>query len=216
MTGRVSILAIDPSLTRTGIAIADAPSQMLADRLFLLPGERRLLAAISGGEKADGGLRHLWLEAASLLPLGQPWIAVVERPPPFRSGIGNAPLAAEREALRWVDDLSRERSRALRQRHRKLEPLRPRPGEWRSPLGLATSAPRGWSEKKQDRADYIKEQAVRLAGIEADERAAAGAPITIDTDSAEAVCLAIWVIRSVGITGTWFRPKKPIALRAVA
>lgn len=214
---RYTVLAVDPSLTRTGIAVYDAPGQVLDGRVVLVPGQRRLLAALSGGERADGGLRWLWLEAAGHLPLDQPVISAVERPPPVKRGIGMAPTAAEREALRWIDDLARERARVLGVRYRKATPLRPQPQQWRAPIGLATHAPAGLSERKQDRSDWLKAQAVLLATLEVTRCAVPGAPITIDTDSAEAICLGSWAITSVGTLGTWFRAgAKPQPLRAAA
>jgi hypothetical protein len=215
VSGTVQIVAVDPSLARTGIAVLECPAVEQADRLVLAGGSRRIVALLSGGERADGGLSWLFVEATTYLTLGIPWIGVVERPPPTNKGQGRAPTVAERDALRWLDQLARERARALGRRFLTPTILRPRPGEWRAPLGLATRAPRGSSAVKRERADWLKAQAMRLAETELRERGADAA--ALNTDSAEALCLGLWAIRCVGVSGTWCRAgAKPVALRATA
>lgn len=211
----VTIIAIDPALRRTGIAVLECPAHETDGTLRLTAGQRRIVALLSGGERANGGLSWLFAEAAGHLMLGVPWLATVERPPPANMGQGRAPTVAERDALRWLDQLARERAAALGRRFQRPTILRPRPQEWRAPMGLATAAPAGFSARKQDRSDYLKAQSVRLAELEMRERGLD--PAALDTDSAEALCLGLWTIRNVGTTGAWFRRGgKPTPLRAVA
>lgn len=215
MSGTVAIIAVDPALRRTGIAILEAQSREVDGRLCLDPSTRRIVALLSGGARADGALSWLFSEAAGFVTLGIPWLAAVERPPPANRGQGRAPTVAEHDAIRWLDGLARERAAALGRRYVRPTILRPRPQEWRGPQGLATSAPLGVGRTKDERSAWLKAQSVRLAELELRERRLD--LFELDSDSAEALCIALWAVRQVGPAGQWIRPMAaPVTLRAVA
>ncbi len=212
-----TIIAIDPSLTRTGWAVLAAPIDPTADRLRLIGGSRRVLAYGSGAARAEGSLRHVWLDLASHVPIDRPWVACVEMFPPMRRGEGSAPIVARAEAITWVESFARERAKALRQAYRRPLILAPTPDRWRAPLGLATKAPHLARRPKAERSAFLKAQAVRLAELELRDRYT-GPATALDHDAAEAVCLGCWALREPGSLGAYVRRKgaAPEPLRLVA
>lgn len=200
MTTLATIIAIDPSLTRTGWAVLEAPQDTTGDRLRLVGGDRRILAYGSGAARREGSLRHVWLELASHVPIDRPWVACVEMYPPPRRGEGSAPIVARAEAVAWVESFARERAKALGQAYRRPLILAPKPGTWRPPLGLATHAPHLATRSKTERSAWVKAQAVALAKLELRDRYV-GPDVELDHDAAEAVCLGTWVARCVGGVG---------------
>lgn len=183
MTER-AVIALDPALRRTGACV------------YRIAEDGRLTLALAKSDtyrQRDryGDLRVL-LGAA--VCTGR-WFAVLEKPTPRGGGL--PPTAAFHDWQAWLQDLARKGAAVTGERYRKPMILKPTASQWRSPLGLATRAPRGFSGHDERRA-YLKGQAVRYARILTGGE--------YDEDTAEAVCMALWALRLVQAGG--MAPKK--------
>ena len=166
------IIAIDPSQRSSGVAFALIGPDPLIET-YRLPEPIGVKAAAEAAAILD---RHTE---------GREWFATVERAPPPRRGTRSAPLSATRAWLAALMDLAVRSREAVPagERGRATHPtlLRPRPSDWRAPLGIAC-APR----------ERAKEQAIRYAtrflglGLRDESE-----------DEHEAACIAEWARRTL-------------------
>lgn len=128
------------------------------------------------------------------------WLAAIERPPPPKRGPREAPSHAERYWRDVVDLVARRRCVRAASRYSKPLVLRPRPDEWRGPLGIRT---RGLGGDAHQRRESLKQAAIArlklVHGIEVE------AP-----DAAEALQVAEWAARACKLTRIPMRGSKPV------
>lgn len=179
MTER-AVIAIDPSLRRTGACV------------YRIAEDGRLTLALAKSDTYKQRDRYANLRDELDSALGSAmWFAVLEKPTPRGGGL--PPTAAFHDWQAWLQDFARSAAVELGASYRKPMILTPTASQWRSPLGLATRAPRGFTGTHDERRAYLKQQAVRFAKLVAGK--------DFDTDTAEAVCMALWALRLVQAGG---------------
>jgi hypothetical protein len=176
MTARV-IVAIDPSAEASGLATLDPDTGRVEVRTMRAP--------LRDAARAEA---RAVLEAAVA---GRLWLAAVERPLRGRWAFASPPTAADAAWRALLDDVAAAwpgwTPEAIVAR-RTLPVLRPRPSDWRAPLGLPT--------RPRERA---KAAALAMARL-------AVPGLGDDDDAAEAVCLAAWAARQAQAGAAEWRP----------
>ena len=176
MTARV-IVAIDPSAEASGLATLDPDTGRVEVRTMRAP--------LRDADRAEA---RAVLEAAVA---GRLWLAAVERPLRARWSFASPPTAADAAWRALLADVAAAwpgwAPEAIVAR-RTLPVLRPRPSDWRRPLGLPT--------RPRERAKAAALAVARLAvpGLGDDD------------DAAEAVCLAAWAARQAQAGAAEWRP----------
>lgn len=181
-----AVIAIDPSMTSTGVAVwlNGGPG---------LPGHCSLAA--SSPYRQSTGFGALESAIRDLIEPDHSWIAVIERPPYAKHGVRAAPLEAEHRWVEWIERLARERAEAAGVRYRVPTIVRPDPSMWRAPIGLPT---RGIGATPLARRAHLKAKARLLVRNEADRtKNSVLLEASLDDDASEAALIGLWAMRCV-------------------
>lgn len=167
------LLSIDPSDSSTGIALWS-----MAPRVA--PIRARLVDITKAGFTQD-----LAIDILDRMIGSARWRAVIERPPPLKRGLGNAPTHAERFWLGVLDLLARRRCVRAGLKFRKPPIDRPNPGQWRGIIGIPI---KGVGSDRLARRAWLKAKAVEYL-------LRAHNIILKQDDMAEAVCIGDYQAR---------------------
>lgn len=193
-----AVIAIDPSLRRSGIALwlSDVDGAWRCAYSDARPYRRGV---------GFGAMVHEVVQAVAANGDGlDGWIGVIERPPPAKRGVRQAPTVADHMWIELLEHLARKRCEAAGEHFRHPMILRPEPSVWRAPLGLATRPPRGM-HGLAGRA-WLKEQAKRMCALEAKARdSAVLMEACQQDDQAEAALIGLWAIKCVVTPGVYLR-----------
>lgn len=161
----LTFVAIDPSLTRTGICVLQVEARWHMDRLQVCF-NRKILALLSDKfRERDGGFRALQTELALILSTQEWFVPVVEWPPPKRVGRKASSHEAASRWREWLFALADARWRDANPGLSRVPSvervlLDPYPQEWRGPIGIAC---KGIGATEDERARYIKRQSMDYA-----------------------------------------------------
>lgn len=162
------ILGIDPSMKASGVCAWDLERGPRSVEIVRL--------SRAGHTQADS------IAVLRSLVGAQSWVVALERPPPVKRGIRQAPSAAHQHWKDAIDLLAREQAAETGTRYRKPDVRHPLPQEWRAPLGLPTRGDR----------EYLKARAIeRVRHVLAPTYPVLARDVT--DDEAEAVCIASWL-----------------------
>lgn len=163
----LTFVAIDPSLTRTGICVLQVEARWHMDRLQVcFNRNRKILALLSDKfRERDGGFRALQTELALILSTQEWFVPVVEWPPPKRVGRKASSHEAASRWREWLFALADARWRDANPGLSRVPSvervlLDPYPQEWRGPIGIAC---KGIGATEDERARYIKRQSMDYA-----------------------------------------------------
>lgn len=185
------VIAVDPGRGASGVAIwqLDGPSFALTASGPL--NTSGLLSAFVENIARAGYTQELALNLIDNRIGDAEWAACVERPPPPKLGLRAAPSAAERFWLDVFDLVARRRHeraklRGETGRFRKPVIVRPRPQEWRGPLGLPI---KGIGRTKLEQREFLKAMAIKRIKLVHG--------VDLGPDAAEAANLAEYAARLV-------------------
>ena len=186
MTMTRAVIAIDPSMTSTGVAVwlNGGPG---------LPWHCAL--ATSSPYRKSTGFGALEAAIRDAIEPSDSWLAVIERPPYAKHGVRAAPVEAEHRWVEWIERLARERAQAFGVRYRVPTIVRPDPAMWRAPIGLPT---RGIGATPLARRIDLKDKACALVRHEAQRtNSAVLLEASLDDDASEAALIGLWAVRCV-------------------
>lgn len=162
------ILGIDPSQKASGVCAWDLDLGPTAVEVVRL--------SRAGHTQADS------IAVLRSLVGAQSWVAAIEKPPPVKRGLRQAPSAAHQHWRDAIDLLAREQAFEGGWRYRKPDVRHPLPQQWRAPLGLPT---RGDRERlKACAVEHVRRVLAPTYPVLARD---------VTDDEAEAVCIASWL-----------------------
>lgn len=195
-----AVIAIDPSMTNTGVSVwlvEKVPARVVEGLIVGGTAKPRCLLAVSSPYRKRDGFAALQQAIVAELDhaLVSEWIGVVERPPHARHGVRSAPLEAEHRWIEWLEALARSRAEAFGVRYLRPTIVRPDPTMWRAPIGLPT---KGLGATPLERRAWLKIKAKSRVVIEATQRQCAVLlEASVDDDASEAALIGLWAVRCV-------------------
>lgn len=185
-----AVIAIDPSMTSTGVAV-----WLRGSAIGGAVARTQCVLATSSPYRKSSGFLGLETAIRDAVEPSYSWIAVIERPPYAKHGVRAAPLEAEHRWVEWIERLARHRAAEQGVRYRVPTIVRPDPSMWRAPIGLPTS---GHGGTPLARRIYLKDKACALVRHEAQRtNSAVLLEAAADDDASEAALIGLWAMRCV-------------------
>ena len=166
-----AVVAIDPSLTNTAIAVWYVDGAWTEARL----------AGVRSAPRSEWSSLEAWVREV----LGdRAWVGVVEKPPHVKVGGFCAPSVAVEHWRDFLGQLAQERALERDVRYARPTILAPLPSQWRAPIGLPS---KGIGRTQAARRAWLKARSIAFARLHE-------WPIAND-DEAEAAAIGYWAVR---------------------